>query len=359
MYALTPYPITPIACFLGVVLALLPLLSHIRKFSLGVWGFALWTAIANFIMFVNTIIWHDNVGNTAPVWCDITTKLQMGAGVGMTASSFVISLRLYKVTNRRTSVETRVQRRKAISHDILLMIGLPFVLMGLTEFVQPVRFEIMEEIGCSQIFYSYLGYAIGYAPVVILNLLCLTLAPLTSRAFFRHRKEMNEFLSSGEGSITRSKYIRFMVMAYMDSVLNLPATIGLVVMNIALGKESPLNYPYISWKNVHEGAGGNMPGLSLSSVIQMPASEWSNNAMDLASVKWNEWFHVVIAIVFFAIFGTTPEMRRYYRSAFWFIPERLGYKKRRTSESETISDMAFDSHPNPNPPEDPNSQSNE
>ena len=72
VYALTPYPITPIGCFIGVVLALLPLTSHIRKLGLGVWGFALWTAGTNFILFVNTIVWHDNVQNTAPIWCDIT-----------------------------------------------------------------------------------------------------------------------------------------------------------------------------------------------------------------------------------------------------------------------------------------------
>ncbi len=61
MYALTPYPITPIGNFVGVVLALLPLISQIRKLSLAVWGYALWIAVNNFQTFVNTIIWHDNV----------------------------------------------------------------------------------------------------------------------------------------------------------------------------------------------------------------------------------------------------------------------------------------------------------
>ncbi len=40
-----------------------------------------------------------------------------------------------------------------------------------------------------------------------------------------------------------------------------------------------------------------------------------------------------------------PEMRQYYRSAFWFIPERLGYKRRRVSEAETVSDVSFNSNP--------------
>ncbi len=51
------------------------------------------------------------------------------------------------------------------------------------------------------------------------------------------------------------------------------------------------------------------------------------------------------ALMFFGVFGTTPEMRQYYRSAVWFIPERLGYKRQCVSEVETVSDVAFNSNP--------------
>ncbi len=67
MNGLTPYPITPISNLLAVVLALLPLISQIRKLSLAVWGYALWIAVYCFQAFVNTIIWHDNVNIVMPV----------------------------------------------------------------------------------------------------------------------------------------------------------------------------------------------------------------------------------------------------------------------------------------------------
>ena len=77
MFALTPYPITPIGNFLGVVLALLPLISQIRKLSLAVWGYALWIATYNFTIFVNSIIWRNdaNIVASANVWCDISETL--------------------------------------------------------------------------------------------------------------------------------------------------------------------------------------------------------------------------------------------------------------------------------------------
>jgi len=63
--------------------------------------------------------------------------------------------------------------------------------------------------------------------------------------------------------------------------------------------------------------------------------------------KWDEWVYVLHAVVFFVVFGTTPEMRQYYWSVLWFIPERCGYKRRRNSEVETLSDVAFNSNPVP------------
>ncbi len=99
---------------------------------------------------------------------------------------------------------------------------------------------------------------------------------------------MNEFLSSGRG-ITHNKYNRLMIIACLDTLFNLPVLIVILVTNILVGKDSFLNYPYISWKNVHDGAGGLFPGSSLSSILQEPAGEWSTDKWEVVLVKWNEW----------------------------------------------------------------------
>ncbi len=155
---------------------------------------------------------------------------------------------------------------------------------------------------------------------------------------------MNEFLSSSR-VITHNKYNRLMVIACLDTILTLPMVIIAIITSILQGKDNSLNYPYISWKNVHDGEGGNAPGLSLSSIEQTPASEWSTDALGVFWVKWDEWFYVLQALMFFGIFGTTPEMRQHYQSVIWFVPERLGYKRRHISEVETVSDIAFNSNP--------------
>jgi len=346
MNGLTPYPITPIGNFIGVILALLPLISQIRKLTLAVWGSAIWIAVVCFQNFVNTIIWHNNINIVAPVWCDIATKFQIGAGVGTRACALIICLQLYKITRARASVEiAKDQRRKTMIYELLLIIGFPFLVMALYIIVQPTRFNIVEEAGCGTTDYSYVAYIVVYGPPFMFSLGSTILAPLTLRTFLRHRKEMNELLSSGQDA-THNKYTRLMVIACLDTICLLPVDITIIVMSILEGKENSLNYPYVSWKNVHDGEGGNAPNISLSSIEQVPANEWSTFKWDVFIVKWNEWLYVLHAVMFFCVFGTTPEMRRLYRSVFWFIPERLGYKKRHVvSEVETVSDVEFNSNP--------------
>jgi len=224
---------------------------------------------------------------------------------------------------------------------------LPILVMALDIIVQPIRFEILEEEGCSYVEYSYVGYIIYYAPGFIASLGSALLAPLTLRTFFRHRKEMNEFLSSNQG-ITSHKYKRLMAITLLDTIFNLPVLVIILVTSIVAGKNNPLNAPYVSWKNVHDGAGGLLPGSSLSSILKSPAFEWSTDGWTVFDVKWDEWLYVIHALIFFGVFGTTPEMRHYYRRALWFIPERFGLKERRPSDVQTMSDVAFNSNPGEN-----------
>jgi len=46
-------------------------LTTFPAWNTGICLFALWTGLACFIQFVNTIVWHENTANVAPAWCDI------------------------------------------------------------------------------------------------------------------------------------------------------------------------------------------------------------------------------------------------------------------------------------------------
>lgn len=72
MYASDPsYPAFPVFAFLGFVVVLIPLPWHLQSWNAGTCLYMLWTALACLNQFVNSIVWHNNAINWAPVWCDI------------------------------------------------------------------------------------------------------------------------------------------------------------------------------------------------------------------------------------------------------------------------------------------------
>lgn len=155
---------------------------------------------------------------------------------------------------------------------------------------------------------------------------------------------MDEFLSSSP-CVSASKYKRLIAIAYIDLLVNLPSTLVILATSIAEGKILLLNHSYIGWKNVHDGAGGMSPGTYLSTIQQTPASEWGANKWRVYQIKWSEWIYVLHAAAFFGVFGTTPEMRRHYKEAFWYIPKLLGYRSTAGTSVDSLPEMIFNAHP--------------
>jgi len=135
MYPFTPYPLTQIGSFIGLVLSVAPLASYLslHSWNTGIWMYAFWVGIMNLTNFVNTIVWHNNVDIIIPVWCDIVTKLQLGAAVGVPACTLVLCHRLFKITRMRVVVLTdeKSQRRRALLFDLVLALGIPVLIMTL------------------------------------------------------------------------------------------------------------------------------------------------------------------------------------------------------------------------------------
>ncbi len=148
---------------------------------------------------------------------------------------------------------------------------------------------------------------------------------------------MNEVLSS-HSDVTQNKYIRVMTITCLTLLLDLPALIVLVATKLIEGQESDINHSYRSWAFIHDG--------SLSKILQTTAHEWGGDKWQVFNVKWNEWMYVLHAMVFFSIFGTTPESLRRYRSAISCVLESIGLKKK-TQATAGASEIMFSSNPPP------------
>ncbi|KAG6839154.1 pheromone B alpha 3 receptor, partial [Blastosporella zonata] len=65
------YPAFSIFSFIGFILVLIPLPWHLQAWNSGTCLFMIWTAIGCLNAFINSIVWHNNAIDWAPVWCDI------------------------------------------------------------------------------------------------------------------------------------------------------------------------------------------------------------------------------------------------------------------------------------------------
>ncbi|KIJ20491.1 hypothetical protein PAXINDRAFT_161032 [Paxillus involutus ATCC 200175] len=109
--------------------------------------YMIWTSLGCLIMFVNSIVWNDNVVNWAPVWCDISTRYVVGASIGIPASSLCINRRLYYIMKLQSLSYGKKEKRREIMVDASIGVGFPCVVMALL-CVQGHRFDIYEQIGC-------------------------------------------------------------------------------------------------------------------------------------------------------------------------------------------------------------------
>lgn len=61
--------------FIGFIMVLLPSPWHWRARNIATLSLIFWVAMANLVVFVNSLVWADNFKDTAPVWCDISMCL--------------------------------------------------------------------------------------------------------------------------------------------------------------------------------------------------------------------------------------------------------------------------------------------
>ncbi|KAF8884497.1 STE3-like pheromone receptor [Infundibulicybe gibba] len=307
------YPLFPILAFIGFLLSIIPLSWHIQAWNAGTCAFMAWTAVLCLIEFINSIIWSGNVNNVAPIWCDISTKLAVGASVGIPAATLCISRRLYSITSVQAASMTHKDKQRIVIQDICIAVGIPILIMILHVVVQAHRFDILEDIGCVPVIYNTLpAYFLYYMWPVALGLASFIYSGLTLRSFWQRRIQFNQ-LASSNSSMNTSRYVRLMLLALVDMMFTVP----LGIYTIYIGTKGVGLAPWISWEDTH---------FNFARVKLVPALFWRSDPAFQTSVELTRWLPVFCAFLFFGLFGFASEAQKHYRLAFWWVAKRFGFK---------------------------------
>ncbi|KAJ6470260.1 pheromone A receptor-domain-containing protein [Mycena vitilis] len=284
------YPIFPISAFLGFVLSITPLAWHLEAWNLGTCYFMVWTALVCLNSGINSVVWAQSIENYAPVWCEISIRIILGASVGIPASSLCIVRRLYKLAS--------AEQRSAALVDSLICVLFPVVWIAMQCIVQDHRFDILEEIGCYPAIYNTLAaYFITFMWPMLLGLVSLVYCVFAFRAFNNRRNQFDQFLVRGS-SLTVSKCLRLMALAITVMLYTTPIAVFVVYLN------APNIGPWRGWAATHA---------MYWRINRVPSHGWRDDDQTAALIELTRWSGPFCALMFFVYFGFAREARAYYR----------------------------------------------
>ncbi|KAJ7606405.1 GPCR fungal pheromone mating factor, partial [Roridomyces roridus] len=286
------------APFIASFLILVTIPHHWRVRNYATLSIIAWLLAFNLVYAIDATIWSGNVDIVAPVWCDIATKIILGAKTGVTGYSLCLSMQLYRISH--CAVRPRGWRDRVT--EFALCWGFAFMIMALHYVVQGHRFDIIQDLGCWPMIY------VSWPSIFILTVPQLSAAILaliySTRAFVeicRRRWTFRTVLAqcnTGTGRLlTPGEYFRLLLMVIFLASYNVVLITVSATEDYARGLE-----PYTNWTDVHSGF----------SFIR----QYTGEDLDPVDLRYIYAVWLVVAVtgmLFFVIFGIRAEANREYR----------------------------------------------
>ncbi|KAI0752090.1 GPCR fungal pheromone mating factor [Fomes fomentarius] len=237
----------PVASILAAILVLIPTPWHWRAGNVATLAMIVWLFAVNVIYAVDSLIWSHTVARVAIVWCDITTKVLIGANLALPAACMCVCIHLEQVASVRQALTTLAQKRRRQIIEAVLCYLVPMIWMCLHYTVQGHRFDIIEEFGCRpSVYVSIPAIFLMWVPSLIMSFVALIFAALALTHFMRRRVTFAKHLENNNTGLNTSRYMRLMLLALFEmfaSAAAVSATLGFsVVWDMR---------PWTNWADVH------------------------------------------------------------------------------------------------------------
>ncbi|KAJ7616405.1 fungal pheromone STE3G-protein-coupled receptor [Roridomyces roridus] len=281
--------------FVASFLILVTVPHHWRVRNCATLSLIAWLLAFDLVHGVDAAIWSGNVDIVAPVWCDIATKIILGAKTSVTGCSLCLAMQLHRIAN--CAVRPRGWRDRVA--ELGLCWGFAFVIMGLHYIVQGHRFDIIQDLGCwPAIYVSWPSILILTAPQLGAAVLALVYSTLAFVEIYRRRRTFRtvmEKCGTGAGrAITPAQYFRLLLtVVFVGSY---------VVFNSVSASTAFADglQPWTNWTDVHS---------RFSFIGQYTPEDPDPNLGDIYAF----WLALPLTgLLFFVIFGIGAEANREY-----------------------------------------------
>ncbi|KAH9958653.1 GPCR fungal pheromone mating factor [Russula compacta] len=307
--------------FVGFLMCAIPFYWHMEAWNAGTCLYMAWTGLGCLMQCINSIIWNKNMVDRAKIYCFISVRIQCALNVAIPASSLCIARRLYCVAAMKPMMSTRAEKRRELTIDLLIGLGIPILemIIGKCTLISDHAYGILEDIGP---FVSI--------PVTLISLVLFASWPVmigavsfmySSESFYKlykRERQLKELISCNP-SLNRSRYLRLMALSTVEMLGTIPMGLLVMVTDVKIGHET-----WITWAELHG---------HYFSIPQYPFSEWSvfPNAFLLELYRWSL---VLCAFIFFSFFGFADEARQHYRLAYTWLATKV---KARLGRGDNVS----------------------
>ncbi|VDB95847.1 unnamed protein product [Peniophora sp. CBMAI 1063] len=347
MAAVDPtYPLYPIACTLASVMVFLVLMtSFVRQsWNLGVTFLCFWIFIENITSTASAILWSDNAVIRLYVYCDIVSHLKIITSFVKPMATLIIIRRLHMIaTLQSLTPSSERARRLDIALEWTLGLIIPLLLAGPIYYVnQGARFITEEGFGCTNTVTLSAVVLLTYETWnIIPPLISLVFYyPKVIRAYYRQRRDANNFMRSDASSISTNVYLRILALASIDILLTLPIGIVNIALNISSTVVSIDTVPlYPGWTALHS---------DWEPVSYTYAELETFGRSELARNYFSYWTSPVLAFAIFCLFGVTSEARASYWRIIRAVGDRVGWRRttRPAKEGHTsLGEIEFGQRP--------------
>lgn len=219
-------------CAVAIVLLVPPFVWHTKCKNIPAIILILWLFIMDFTFLVSAAIWGGEDFATrwsGKGWCDIVTKLQIGANVGISCAVTNIVFNLHVVL-RADQVLPDVNSWRKIGSDLAICLITPIIVMGLSYLVQFSRFGIARYNGCANLLSPTWVTTVLYTMwALIWSAIAAIYAILVLFIFYKKRKDVRDILHCTNSKLNVTRFSRLLIFCFLIILVIFPLAIYAVV----------------------------------------------------------------------------------------------------------------------------------
>ncbi|CAG8683990.1 10628_t:CDS:2 [Cetraspora pellucida] len=222
------------SALLAVLLCIIPGIFHIQTRNWGAILMTFWVILTNTILFINSILWADDLDDKAPIYCVISSPLYVGSNFGLLASITCMIYTLHSYVSNPIILTERVRKRQAV-RILLITILVPAIFVGLYFIIQTNKYGIKPILGCFSPAHSDILFFLldGIWPVII-SLIGCYYAARTSYSIIKKRLEIKSLLTYTESGLSTNKFYRLVLFCVTFLLFSFPASLITFFSNVAM-----------------------------------------------------------------------------------------------------------------------------